>query len=82
MAEIKRLYVRPDFRGCRVGQQLLERVMEEARIIGYSHLWLDTVPSEMAKAVDLYRSFGFQEIKPYRENPQPGVLYMEFVVHG
>lgn len=76
-AEMKRLYVRPSFRGRHIGQQLIDRLMVDARAIGYTSIRLDTIPSVMAKAVELYRSYGFREIAPYRMNPIEGALYME-----
>jgi putative acetyltransferase len=76
-AEMKRLYVRPEFRGLHIGQQLLDHIIVEARMIGYVSIRLDTVPSVMAKAIELYRSYGFHEIPPYRSNPIEGALYME-----
>ena len=77
ISEMKRLYVRPAFRGKRVGLALTEAVIQAARQIGYEKMRLDTVPSEMADAVKMYGRLGFQEIAPYRVNPQPGTLYLE-----
>jgi putative acetyltransferase len=75
--EMKRLYVRPQFRGKGIGQALAAAVMEEAEEIGYRRMRLDTIPSAMATAVKMYRSMGFREIRPYRVNPIEGAIYME-----
>ena len=77
ICEMKRLYVRPQFRGQGVGKILAERVIAEAREIGYTKLRLDTVEPVMRTAVAMYRSLGFREIAPYRRNPIEGALYME-----
>jgi putative acetyltransferase len=75
--EMKRLFVREEFRGLRIGQTLIERVIEDARDIGYEVMRLDTFPPKMGKAVQLYESYGFREIPPYYDNPNEGVLFME-----
>jgi GNAT superfamily N-acetyltransferase len=77
LCEMKRLYLRPEFRGKRLGRILAERIIEEARSVGYSHMRLDTIASTMSDAVVLYRKLGFREIAPYRENPMASALYME-----
>lgn len=74
-SEVKRLYVRPTFRGLGIGRALTQHVMAAAAALGYRWVYLDTLPS-MAGAVALYRSLGFTEIKPYYQNPVPGTLFL------
>jgi ribosomal protein S18 acetylase RimI-like enzyme len=75
--EMKRLYVRPQFRGTGLGKMLANAVISEARDIGYKKMRLDTVEPKMKNAVALYRTLGFREIAPYRPNPIEGAMYME-----
>jgi putative acetyltransferase len=76
IGEIKRLYVRPAFRGQGVGQMLVLAILDEARSIGYRRVRLDTVAS-MTDANRLYESLGFEDIAPYRDNPLPGARFLE-----
>ena len=80
ICEMKRLFVRPAYRGKGLGRILVERVIAEARAIGYERMRLDTIASSMKDAVELYRRMGFKEIAPYRANPIEGALYMELLL--
>ncbi|HET7840422.1 MAG TPA: GNAT family N-acetyltransferase [Terriglobia bacterium] len=76
ICEMKRLYVRPLHRGQGIGRQLVLKLIEDARSLGYTKMRLDTLPS-MKRAQELYRDMGFKPTEPYRANPVPGALFLE-----
>ena len=80
ICEMKRLYLRPQFRGKGLGRILADRIIAEARQIGYRRMRLDTVEPVMKDAVAMYRRIGFKEIAPYCKNPIAGALYMELLL--
>jgi putative acetyltransferase len=75
-AEMKRLYVRPAFRGTGLGRRLAQAALDAARQRGYSCVMLDTL-SDMEAARALYEDLGFREIPPYYHNPIPGAHYLQ-----
>lgn len=80
ICEMKRLYLRQQFRGKGLGRVLADRIIAEARLIGYKRMRLDTVEPVMKDAVAMYRRIGFREIAPYCTNPIAGALYMELLL--
>ena len=74
--EMKRLFVRPRFRGMGVGRLLAETILEAARLAGYACVLLDTL-SDMETARAMYQDLGFAEIPPYYYNPIPGSHYLK-----
>jgi len=80
VCEMKRLYLRESARGKGVGLALIEKLIEDAKAIGYMRMRLDTHPPKMGKAVSIYEAHGFREIPPYYENPHGNVLFMEKIL--
>ncbi len=74
--EMKRLYVRPQFRGKQIGNQLISKVITDAKEIGYSHMLLDTLPF-LQSAIHMYRKYGFYEIDSYNDSPMTTSIYMK-----
>ena len=75
--EMKRLYVRPGFRGAKLGERLIEKIMADALGIGYRHLLLDTLPF-LEAAIHTYKKLGFYEIPCYNDNPIDGSIYLRY----
>ncbi len=73
--EMKRLYIAPEGRGLGLGRALVNAIITAATEAGYSEMLLDTLPT-MTAAITLYKSFGFQPIAPYYNNPVPGAIYL------
>ena len=74
--EIKRLYVRPAFRGCKIASKLVEMIIYDAKNIGYKNMLLDTLPF-LEGAIYIYKKFGFYEIKSYNNSPMDNLIYMK-----
>jgi carbonic anhydrase len=73
--EAKRLYVRPQFRGCGLGRDLMHWLIAESRAAGYSEMLGDTMPV-MAQALEMYRRMGFEQTGPYSSQPTAGAIYL------
>ncbi len=74
--ELKRMYVRPQYRGQKISGVLLDRLLADAREIGYQKMLLDTLPF-LTQAITMYRRRGFQNIPCYNDSPLPETIYME-----
>jgi len=75
--EMKRLFLRPGFRGRGYGRRMIDKLIEVAREIGYQRMVLDTLPGKMDAAIALYRELGFEDIPAYYDNPLVGAVYLE-----
>ena len=78
-AELKRLYVQENWRGRGVGRRLVERLLDEARHIGYARVRLDSLPT-MTSATALYRAVGFAPCERYYDTPLAETVFMELVL--
>ena len=79
IAELKRMYIKPDYQGLGLGKQLLKIAILLAKELNYSKIYLDTL-SSMKSAVKIYKAAGFKKIKPYRFNPSEEALFFEKVI--
>lgn len=78
-AELKRLYLRPEFRGHGLGEIMIQKIMADAKDAGYRWLRLDTLPG-LKTALALYRRMGFYEIPAYYDCPVPDTVFMEIAL--
>ena len=74
--ELKRLYVKPEYRGRAIAKHLLDAILTEAKTIGYAAVLLDTLPF-LQSAIHLYQAWGFVEIPHYNESPMADAIYMK-----
>jgi GNAT superfamily N-acetyltransferase len=74
--EVKRLYLRPKFRGHGLGKRLLEAIIHTAATIPYQCLYADTLPS-MTEALSLYSRAGFEQVEAYSNTPTSGAIYLK-----
>jgi ribosomal protein S18 acetylase RimI-like enzyme len=73
--ELKRMYVKEEYRGKQIGRKMLQKAIFEAATLGYNEIVLDT-STKLEAAVHLYKAFGFGEIPAYYHNPNEDVIYM------
>lgn len=79
--EMKRLYVRPQFRGKHIGNQLISKIITDAKEIGYSYMLLDTLPF-LQSAIHMYQNYGFYEIGSYNDSPMASSIYMKLDLYS
>ena len=74
--EMKRLYVESEYRNLKIGDALVKALLQEAQLLGYTTMKLDTL-ERLQAAIKLYQKFGFETVNAYYDNPLPGVVYMQ-----
>ena len=77
ICEMKRLFLKDKARGKGIGNELVAKIIQDAKDIGYKSMRLDTIKEKMPKAVSIYERYGFKETTPYYHNPNPHTLFME-----
>lgn len=75
--ELKRLYVKPQFRGQNIGGLLVKHIIKQAKEISYKHILLDTLPF-LETAINMYKKYGFYEIESYNNSPMENLIYMKY----
>lgn len=75
--ELKRLYVKPEYRGKNIGSYLVKHIITEAKKIGYKHILLDTLPF-LETAISMYKRYGFYEIESYNNSPMDNLIYLKY----
>ncbi|MBE5851794.1 MAG: GNAT family N-acetyltransferase [Lachnospiraceae bacterium] len=75
--EMKRLYVKPEFRGKHIASQMVKKIIEDAKEIGYQNILLDTFPF-LESAIMMYKRYGFVEIESYNNSPMQGLVYLKY----
>jgi GNAT superfamily N-acetyltransferase len=73
---MKRLYVVPEYRNLKIGDALVKSLLQEAQLLGYTTMKLDTL-ERLQAAIQLYQKFGFETVTAYYDNPLPSVVYMQ-----
>lgn len=75
--EMKRLYVKPEYRGKNIGSFLVKHIIQEAKLIDYKHILLDTLPF-LETAISMYKRYGFYEIESYNNSPMDNLIYLKY----
>lgn len=74
--ELKRLYVKPQYRGQHLAQKLLDQIIADAKTIGYQMMYLDTLPF-LTQALHLYETYGFVKTDAYNNSPMDNSIFMK-----
>ena len=75
--ELKRLYVKSEYRGKNIGSHLVKHIIKDAKEIGYKHILLDTLPF-LETAISMYKRYGFYEIESYNNTPMDNLIYLKY----
>ena len=79
--EMKRLYIKEEYRNNHLGEYLVDKIIKDAKEIGYKYMLLDTLPF-LKSAINLYKKYGFYEIKSYNNSPMDTSIYMKLDLRG